>query len=92
MAMIQMLCRNRVSDYAKWKAVFDSHMAAQQDVGLELVKMWRQVDEPNNVFFLLDVADEVRAREFVSTPEAAEDGEVSGVIDGEIHFVECVTD
>ena len=89
--MKQMLCRNRVSDFAKWKAVFDSHMAAHQDVGLKLVKMWRQLEEPNNVF-LFDVADEERAREFVSTPEAAKAGEVSGVIDGEIYFMECFTD
>ena len=87
-----MLCRNRVSDYARWKAVFDSHVDAHREVGLELRKMGRQVEDPNNVFFLLDVKDEQRAREFVSTPEAAEAGEASGVIDGEIHFVDCVTD
>ena len=88
--MTYMLCRNRVGDYAKWKAVFDSHTEAHQAAGLQLVEMWRGVEDPNNVFFLFKVGDVDRARDFVSDPEAAEAGEVSGVIDGEIHFVESV--
>jgi len=35
--MITMLCNNRVQDYHKWKQVFDSHVAGQQDAGLKLL-------------------------------------------------------
>jgi len=90
LTLVFMLCRNRVSDFEKWKAVFDAHTQAQRDAGLKLVNMWREIDEPNNVFFVLEVMDEGRAREFVSTPDALKAGEVSGVIDGESHFVESV--
>ncbi|MFC1502445.1 hypothetical protein ACFL6A_03435 [bacterium] len=83
-----MLCRNRVGNYPKWKAVFDSHLQAQQDSGLQLINMWRSIEEPNNVFFLFEITNMDKAREFVSNPEAAKAGDVSGVIDGEIHFVE----
>ena len=83
-----MLCRNRVKDYSKWKAVFDSHLEAHQDSGLQFVNMWRSIEEPNNVFFMFEITNMDSAREFISNPEAAEAGEVSGVIDGEIHFVE----
>lgn len=48
------------------------------------------VDEPNNVFFLFEVASMDKAREFISNPEAAKAGETSGVLDGEYHFVEEV--
>ena len=65
-------------------------MAAHQEVGLKLKNMWRQIEDPNNVYFVLDVADEERARAFVSSPEANKTGEISGVLDGEIHFVESV--
>lgn len=86
--MTYMLCRNRVADYAKWREVFDANAEAGRAAGLTLVNLWRAVDDPNNVFFLLEVADMDSAREFISNPEAAESGKISGVIDGECHFVE----
>ncbi len=86
--MFYMLCRNRVADFKRWKAVFASHAAAHQQAGLRLVSIWRTVGEPDNVFFLFEVASMDKAREFISNSEAAKAGEASGVIDGEYHFVE----
>ena len=88
--MIVMLCRNRVRDFDEWKEVFDSHLEAQGDAGLRLIDMWRDVEDPNNVFFTFEVLDIGRARAFVSAPEAADAGESSGVLDGEIHFAERI--
>ncbi|MGA2186695.1 MAG: hypothetical protein ABSH47_27090 [Bryobacteraceae bacterium] len=82
-----MLCRNRVADFSRWKAVFASHEAAHRDAGLRLVNIWRGDEEPNNVFFLFEVASLEKAREFIGNPDAAKAGEASGVIDGEYHFV-----
>jgi len=86
--MTYMLCRNRVADFSRWKAVFASHEAAHREAGLRLVSLWRAVEEPNNVFFMFEVASLDKARKFISNPEAAKVGEASGVIDGEYHFVE----
>ena len=86
--MIYMLCRNRVADYASWRAVFDSHLEAQRDSGLQLVNLWRDLEEPNNVFFLFEVTDEEKARAFVTDPSAERVGKEAGVLDGEIHFVD----
>ena len=86
--MTYMLCRNRVADFSQWKAVFASHAGAHRDAGLRLVSTWRSVDEPNNVFFMFEVASMDRAREFISNPKAAKAGHASGVLDGEYHFVE----
>ena len=85
--MNYMLCRNRVTDYAKWRAVFDSHLESQVDSGLVLVSLWRDVEEPNNVFFMFEVTDMDKARDFIESPDAEKTGEESGVIDGEMHFV-----
>ena len=85
--MTYMLCRNRVADFARWKAVFASHQAAHRNAGLRLVQVWRAVEDPNNVFFLFEVASRETAREFIGNPEAAKAGEVSGVLDGEYHFI-----
>jgi hypothetical protein len=48
--MTYMLCRNRIADFLRWKAVFASHQAAHQDAGLQLVSIWRTVGEPDNHF------------------------------------------
>jgi hypothetical protein len=77
--MIYMLCRNRVKDFARWKSVFASHAAAHQKAGLRLINIWRSVEQPNNVFFIFEVAEVDKAREFISNPEAAEAGKTSGV-------------
>ncbi len=90
--MIYMLCRNRVADFSKWKAVFDAHLEAEADSGLRLLDLWRSVEDPNNVFFRFEVIDIEKARQFISAPHAAKAGEESGVIDGEIHFVESIPD
>jgi hypothetical protein len=85
--MIYMLCRNRVADFSSWKAVFASHQAAHRDAGLRLVQIWRAVEDPNNIFFLFEVASMEKAQAFIGNPEAAKAGEAAGVIDGEYHFV-----
>jgi hypothetical protein len=86
--MTYMLCRNRVADFLRWRAVFASHEAAHQKAGLRLLSIWRTVEEPNNVFFMFKVASLDKARKFISNRDAAKAGEASGVVDGEYHFVE----
>ena len=86
--MIYMLCRNRVADFGQWKAVFDSHSVAHKEAGFRLVNLWRDVEDPNNIFFVLEVGSLDKAREFVNTPEADKGREDSGVIDGEYYYVE----
>jgi hypothetical protein len=86
--MIVMLCRNRVADFPKWKAVFDSHAQAHRAAGLRLRDLWRNLQEPNNVFFVFEVESLDKARAFVSDPAAAGAGKTSGVLDGEYHFLQ----
>jgi len=74
--MIQMLCRNRVADFARCKAVFDSHRIAHAAAGLRLRHVWREAPDSQNVFFLFDVADLGRARRFV---DAREGGKRAGL-------------
>lgn len=83
-----LLCRNRVADFPRWRAVFASHASAHREAGLRLVNLWRGVENPNNVFFSFEVASMEDARAFIGNPEAAKAAESSGVIDGEYHFVE----
>jgi hypothetical protein len=86
--MTFMLCRNRVADFARWKAVFASDAKAHLEAGLRLVNIWRSAEEPNNIFFLFEVADADKAKQFLDHPHSAEAGVAAGVIDGEFHFIE----
>ena len=83
-----MLCRNRVKDYSAWIKVFSSHKQAHLAAGLQLDRVWRAVDDPNNVFFLFRIESIEKANGFIHDPEAAKAGEASGVIDGEYFFVD----
>ena len=86
--MKYMFCRNRVRDFQTWYEVFNANTNAACEAGLQLIHMWRDVEEPNNVFMLFSVESMDRAREFIEHPDAARSGEVSGVIDGECHFLD----
>ena len=83
-----MLCRNRVVDYSKWKTVLDSHADAHRAAGLHLKDLWQDIENPDSVFFVFEVESIDMARAFINTPESAEAGRTSGVLDGEYHFLE----
>lgn len=89
--MIVMLCRNRVANFSKWKAIFDSHAEAHRAAGLGLRDLWRDVADANDVFFVFEVASLDRARAFIDDRSASEAGKASGVLEGEYHFLESVT-
>ena len=86
--MMELLVRNRVEDYDTWRKVFDANLQAGEAAGLTLKQIWRKADDPSDVYFVLAVRDREEAEAYMATPEAAESGEVSGVIDGEYHFVQ----
>jgi hypothetical protein len=86
--MTYLLCRNRVADFERWKAVFAPHRWAHMAAGLRLIHLWREAGEAENVFFLFEVASVEQAREFMGDPEAAKAAAAAGVMDGEYHFME----
>lgn len=88
--MPYMLVRNKVRDFDAWKAVFDSELGRAVEAGLEVARMWRSTEDPNDVFFLLSISDMVRARAFTEDPASAAAGERAGVLEGQIHYVEDV--
>ena len=85
---MQMLCRNRVTDFEVWWTVFESHKADHQAAGLHLETLWQGADDPNEVFFLFRVDDRNKAQEFLDAPASAQAGKDAGVLDGEYFFVE----
>ena len=87
---MQLLVRNKVKDFSKWYAYFAEESTAAAEYGVTLASLWQTVDDPNDVFFLLNVEDIDRANAFMARPESQEIGVKSGVIDGEFYYLEVV--
>ena len=87
---MQLLVRNKVRDAAHWKRVFDEQDDASKEYGLSVAHVWQDVDEPDQVYFVLNVEDRARAEAFMALPESAAVGERAGVLDGEAHFLESL--
>ena len=83
-----LLVRNRVKDPDRWKRVFDDQAAAGAAAGVTVLQVWRSVDAPDQVFFLLEVEDRQRAEAYMASPESAAVGVEAGAIDGEVHFLD----
>ena len=84
-----LLVRNRVKDADRWKRVFDAQAAAGAAAGLIVLQVWRSVDAPDQVFFLLDIEDRKRAEAYMASPESAAVGVEAGALDGEVHFLDA---
>ena len=87
--MKYMLCRNKVTDFAQWKKVFDAHAGAQRQSGLHLQRFWRGIDDRNEVFMLFEVTDIEKARAFVTSPEVPDAQRQSGLLEKpDIYFIQ----
>jgi hypothetical protein len=84
---MELLVHNKVEDFERWKRVFDANLDPPRDAGLRLSRMWRSVDDPDEVYFVLEVEDRGRAEAFMQAPESAATGVEAGVIDGAAYFV-----
>jgi hypothetical protein len=85
---MKMVCRNKLQNFTKWKAIFDSHRNAHVASGLKLENLWRGADDPNSVIYIFEVTNETKARAFISAPKAVEAAKESGVVDGDYWIVE----
>ena len=84
--MLYMLVRHKVADFARWKEVFDSHKEAQEKAGLRLKHIWHTIDNPNEFFFLMDIADLKRAQAFLNSgdPKVAQE---AGLLETDLYFL-----
>jgi hypothetical protein len=52
--MAHVLIRHRVSDYEKWKSVFDAFIEKRRAGGEKEFRIFRSQDEPNNITLLFE--------------------------------------
>lgn len=85
-----LLVRNTVKDFDTWVKVFREQEAVGIAAGLHLEDLWQAADDPNTAWFVMRVESRERADAFMADPQSARAGEISGVIDGEYHYLESV--
>jgi hypothetical protein len=78
--MHYLLVRHRVADFAKWHRVFASRAKAQRDAGLHLLHLLHDSTDPNLVVMLFRADDPEAERAFMSSSDAGQAAQSSGVI------------
>jgi hypothetical protein len=79
--MTYILIRHKVADFAKWKPVYDGHLAARQKAGLREKNLLRGIDNPNEVILLFEAEDLKRAQAFAESSDVRETMQKAGVVD-----------
>jgi hypothetical protein len=86
-----MIVRHKVKDYAKWRPLFDGHVAAQKAAGLSHPRVMRSADDKNEIVVILDDMDTKKAKEFATPPDLKATMMKAGVADQPtIYFLETI--
>ncbi|MCB1502538.1 MAG: cyclase [Bauldia sp.] len=75
-----MIVRHQVSDYAKWRQVFDGQDAVRDAAGLTNPRVYQIAGNSNEVLIVIDAADLEQARSFASSPELKARMKDAGVV------------
>ena len=67
--MAMMIIHHHVQDYDAWRPVYDAHESARIAAGLTNGRVFRAVDEPDDVVILFDMADRGKAEALLSTED-----------------------
>jgi hypothetical protein len=79
--MMHILIRHKVTDFAKWKQVYDAHASARQNAGLKEEHLLRNAEDPNEVILLFSTEDLDKAKTFTASDDLRQAMQKAGVSD-----------
>lgn len=79
--MMHLLVRHKVSDFDKWKMVYDGHLSAREKAGLTEKHLFHNAEDPNEVVLLFSVEDFDKAKAFNASDDLRQAMEKAGVSD-----------
>ncbi len=89
--MGMMIVRHKVTDYGKWRPMFDAHVQKQKAAGLTHPRVLRSADDKNELVIIFDDMDTKKARDFAASADLKETMTKAGVVDKPtIYFLESV--
>jgi hypothetical protein len=78
--MNNVIIRHKVEDFNKWKPVYDGNLSARQAAGLKDIRLWRNLNDPDEIVMLFEVADITKAKKFSESTELKEKMQEAGVL------------
>jgi hypothetical protein len=63
--MIYIYVSHKVADFNKWKPFFDSDEGARKSFGIELKKLFRSAEDPNDVHILFEAPSVISAQQCI---------------------------
>ena len=78
--MVTLFVRHHVSDYAKWRAVYNDFAVVQKKLGVIAESVYRADDAPNDVTVTHDFASVAEAKAFTQSAEMKEAIGKAGVV------------
>ncbi|HEY3421452.1 MAG TPA: hypothetical protein VGK23_12950 [Methanomassiliicoccales archaeon] len=78
--MIHAIVRQNVKDFDAWKKVFDEDAGNRKTGSSKGGHLFRALDDPNNVFLLLEYEDLDKAKKFMNSDELKEAMKKAGVV------------
>jgi hypothetical protein len=87
--MAHILVHHKIEEYNKWKSAFDNHSSIRAEHGSKGGKVFRNADDPNDIFVLLEISSIENGQKFAQSDSLKEAMKEAGVISiPEIYFVE----
>lgn len=87
--MAHILVHHKIEEYNKWKSAFDDHSGIRAENGSKGGKIFRNADDPNDLFVLLEIGSIANAKKFAQSEDLKEAMQKAGVQGmPEIYFVE----
>jgi len=71
-----------VTDYAKWRPIFDQHRSARAQAGFKNERVFRNVDDPNEVIIWGEATSGSKLRRALASPELKTAMKEAGGVDG----------
>lgn len=77
--MVHVLVRHKVADFNRWKEAFDAHVMTRRRAGEISFRLFHSIENPNEVFLLLDWESADMARKFMTSDELKKRMQAAGV-------------
>lgn len=69
-----------ISDYAKWRPLFDKNKPLRDRAGLRNVRVYRDADHSQELIVLSETSDPAKAREALGSPDFRDAMQEAGVV------------
>ncbi len=79
--MAHAIFRHKVSDYGKWRSVFDDFLKVRRDAGEVSSRVFRMADDPNNIVVFQEWDSLDNIRKFVESTELKSAMQQAGVLE-----------